>query len=46
MGPPGAAVVPGEVEVIEKGKKLEEGEEEAAAGAPAKDAKETKEPKK
>ncbi len=43
---PVAAAVPGEVEVIEKGKKLEEGEEEAAAAAPAKDAKESKEPKK
>ncbi len=43
---PVAAAVPGEVEVIEKGKKLEEGEEETAAAAPAKDAKESKEPKK
>jgi large subunit ribosomal protein L25 len=43
---PVAAVVPGEVEVIEKGKKLEEGEEEAAAPAAAKETKETKEPKK
>lgn len=43
---PVAAAVPGEVEVIEKGKKLEEGEEEAAAPAPAKETKETKEPKK
>ncbi len=43
---PVAAAVPGEVEVIEKGKKLEEGEEEAAAPAPAKEAKESKEPKK
>jgi large subunit ribosomal protein L25 len=43
---PVAAAVPGEVEVIEKGKKLEEGEEEAAAApAAAKDTKETKEPK-
>jgi large subunit ribosomal protein L25 len=42
---PVVAAVPGEVEVIEKGKKLEEGEEEAAAPA-AKDAKESKEPKK
>jgi large subunit ribosomal protein L25 len=41
---PVAAAVPTEVEVIEKGKKLEEGEEEEeAAPAPAK---ETKEPKK
>lgn len=43
---PVAAAVPGEVEVIEKGKKLEEGEEETTAAAPAKDAKESKEPKK
>jgi large subunit ribosomal protein L25 len=43
---PVVAAVPGEVEVIEKGKKLEEGEEEAAPTAPAKDAKESKEPKK
>jgi large subunit ribosomal protein L25 len=46
---PVAAAVPGEVEVIEKGKKLEEGEEEATAPAPAKEtkeAKESKEPKK
>jgi large subunit ribosomal protein L25 len=43
---PVVAAVPGEVEVIEKGKKLEEGEEEGAAAAPAKDAKESKEPKK
>ncbi len=43
---PVVAAVPGEVEVIEKGKKLEEGEEEAAPAAPAKDAKESKEPKK
>jgi large subunit ribosomal protein L25 len=37
---PVAAAVPGEVEVIEKGKKLEEGTEE-----PGKEVKETKEPK-
>ncbi|MBN2085925.1 MAG: 50S ribosomal protein L25 [Anaerolineales bacterium] len=43
---PVAAAVPGEVEVIEKGKKLEEGEEEEGAPAPAKDAKESKEAKK
>jgi large subunit ribosomal protein L25 len=43
---PVAAAVPTEVEVIEKGKKLEEGEEESAAPAPAKEAKESKEPKK
>jgi large subunit ribosomal protein L25 len=42
---PVAAAVPTEVEVIEKGKKLEEGEEEAAAPATAKEIKETKEPK-
>jgi large subunit ribosomal protein L25 len=40
---PVAAAVPTEVEVIEKGKKLEEGEEEEGKEGPA--AKETKEPK-
>ncbi|MBN1438386.1 MAG: 50S ribosomal protein L25 [Anaerolineales bacterium] len=42
-----AAAVPAEVEVIEKGKKLEEGEEEEEASkeAPAKEAKQTQEPK-
>jgi large subunit ribosomal protein L25 len=44
---PAAAAVPAEVEVIEKGRKLEEGEEGEAkeAAAPAKETKETKEPK-
>jgi large subunit ribosomal protein L25 len=42
---PVAAAVPTEVEVIEKGKKLEEGEEEESKEAPAKETKETKAPK-
>jgi large subunit ribosomal protein L25 len=46
---PVVAAVPGEVEVIEKGKKLEEGEEEPGkegAAKETKDTKEAKEPKK
>ena len=43
---PVAAVVPTEVEVIEKGKKLEEGEEEEGKETPAKETKEPKETKK
>jgi large subunit ribosomal protein L25 len=42
---PVVTAVPGEVEVIEKGKKLEEGEGEEGKESPAKEAKETKEPK-
>ncbi len=39
---PVAAAVPTEVEVIEKGKKLEEGEEAEGTEKPAKETKETK----
>jgi large subunit ribosomal protein L25 len=42
---PAAGTVPTEVEVIEKGKKLEEGEEAEGKEAPAKEAKEAKESK-